>query len=130
LEQREDRTLRPNGPAAIHRNADAVVLPLHQTTPEAVAPARLWAASLPLSRVGSVTLQERIEELGGELTLRIAADAVLLTGSCPQSSLTASLDAIRGGVHGPGVAPEPLRGKACELAEQHLLRWNSVEIRA
>jgi hypothetical protein len=36
-----------------------------------------------LSRVGSVTLQERIEELGGELTLRIAADAVLLTGSCP-----------------------------------------------
>ena len=72
------------GSAAIEGATSATrfttVLPLHLTTPEAVAPARLWAASLPLCRVGSVTLHERIAELGGELTARIAAGAVLLAG--------------------------------------------------
>jgi hypothetical protein len=117
-----------------HNNADSVVftvvLPLHQTTPEAVAPALLWAASLPLCRVGSITLQERIEELGGESTLRVVAGAVLLAGSCPHRSLTMSLDAIRCAMDGPGVAPQRLRAKARELAEQHLLRWDNVEMRA
>lgn len=117
-----------------HPNADTVVftivLPLHLTTPQAVAPARLWAASLPLCRVGAVTLHERIAELGGELTARVSAGAVLLAGSCPHPSLSRSLDAIRGAVHGPGPAPGRLRDKARELAAAHLLRWDSMEPRA
>ena len=100
-----------------HPNADTVVftivLPLHLIAPEAVAPARLWAASLPLCRVGSVTLHERIAELGGELTARIAAGAALLAGSCPHASLSRSVDAIRGALHGPGRAPAQIGRASC-----------------
>ena len=107
-----------------------VVLPLHETTPETVAPARLWAASLLRCRHGSTTLQERIEELGGELTMRITAGSVVLTGSCIHSSLTAALDAVRRATHGPGPGPERLRATARELADQQLLYWDNIEARA
>ncbi len=107
-----------------------VVLPLTVDSPDSLAPARLWAAALPLARCGSGTLREQLEDAGGELTVRAAAGAAVLTGGCPRRDLPATLDAVRHAVHDPDPAPDRLPALAGQLAEQHLIGRTGVEVRA